>query len=375
MQEIFVTVPAFLQALLTQELEEIGVPKTKIRQGASGVFVPKKMEWVYKINYCSRLATRVLWPFAQFACRDREQLYRNAYKVFWADILTAKKSFAIDANVSSPTLRHSLFAAQVLKDAICDRFRDECGERPSVKVGDPDIQLNLFIQDDMATICLDTSGAPLYKRGWRKEAGVAPLQESLAAAALRMASFSTDEIFCDPFCGSGTLLMEAMCLASQTPAGFFRTAWGFIHHPSYCLAEWRGVKTEADSQRRSLPPGKFFGADKDPQAIEVCKKNLSHTGFEQSLSLTCKDVRSYFPTVEPTCILTNPPYGKRLKSSSEIYQAMGSFIRTRCAKKCTIHMLCPDETLIHSLDLPILQKIPFSSGGLDLFLFILKNRF
>jgi putative N6-adenine-specific DNA methylase len=371
MKDLFVTVPPSLQELLTQELEQLGIPK--IRQGFSGVFVPKEMAHVYTINYRSRFATRVLFPFAQFPCRTRDDLYYGTFRVIWPEIFSVDKSFAIDANVSSQTLRHSLFAAQVMKDALCDRFRKECGERPSVNVESPDIQLNLFVHQEMATISFDTSGSPLYKRGWREQTGIAPLQESLAAAALALANYSADDILCDPFCGSGTLLIEAAHFATQTPSGFFRKNWGFFHMPFFSQTEWEKVKQEADSKRHPLKAGTIFGADKDPKVLEMCQKNLSDTKLSKAIDLSCKDVRSYFPASPPNLIVSNPPYGKRMKSSAEIFQAFGHFLKTKCAKNFKAFILCPEKELIQNIGFPISNETSFVSGGLDLTLFELQN--
>src|SRR5258708_1488929 len=138
---MFITCPTGVEQLLTDELKELGIPA---RKGFRGVYVAKTIENVYKINYCSRLAMRVLWPLLQFRCRDKNDLYNQAKKIEWENYLSLEKTFAIDANVTHPSLKNSLYAALVVKDAICDRFRDSTGERPSVDIKNPDIQLNLF---------------------------------------------------------------------------------------------------------------------------------------------------------------------------------------------------------------------------------------
>ncbi|MFI5334899.1 MAG: class I SAM-dependent RNA methyltransferase [Chlamydiales bacterium] len=367
MDELFVTAHPAIQDLLVTELEEMGIPH--VRAGQGGVFVPRQMPLVYKINYCSRLATRVLWPLATFPCRDRDELYRRTVNIPWPEIFSLEKSFAIDANVSSPTLRHSLFAAQVLKDAVCDRFREECGSRPFVNVENPDIQLNLYIQGGMGTVSLDTSGPPLYKRGWRRHSGQAPIQESLAAAVLLLSGFPSDEILCDPFCGSGTILIEAAMMKSRTPAGFFRESYGFFHHPAFSEKAWEKVKEEANEARVLLEPGKIFGADKDPKACEMCTENLLASGFDDVIEVSCKDIRSYFPTVPPSLIISNPPYGKRMASSVELYRALAHFLKTRCAKKIQAQILGPDKKLVEEAGLPVRAERDFVSGGLDLKLF------
>ena len=158
----------------------------------------------------------------------RESFYNEVRKIPWLDYLDETKTFAIDANITHPQIRHSLYGAQLVKDAICDVIREKKGVRPSVDVKNPDVQLNIFIQNKRATLSFDTSGMPLYKRGWKESSGEASLPETLAAAILMRAGYSEREILCDPFCGAGTFLIEAACMATQTPAGYFRKKWGFV---------------------------------------------------------------------------------------------------------------------------------------------------
>jgi putative N6-adenine-specific DNA methylase len=371
MSELFVTCPQGFEPLLTNELVGLGI--SNIRHGFRGVYVPLEMENVYKINYASRLATRVLWPLAHFPCRDREDLYAQAKKIRWNNFLTAKKTFSIDANVHHPALRNSLFAALVVKDAICDQLRERSGERPSIDLKNPDIQLNLFINQGFATISFDTSGAPLYKRGYREYTAIAPLQESIAAAILILGNYSTDEIFCDPFCGSGTILIEAAMQATHTPAGFFRNQWGFFQAPLFSETAWQEVKRAFDDKRIYLEKGKIIGSDKDIQAAEMTRAHIKACGFAEQIEVSHKDIRSYFPTLKPTLIVTNPPYGKRLKANEEIYRMLGTFIKERCAPAVKAYALCPTEGLIRETDLKVQDSFPITSGGLDVSLFSLSH--
>src|SRR5579872_4913590 len=298
MADLFVSCPLFLEDLLIQELSELGIPSKG--QTPGGVYVPHTQETIYKINYCSRLATRVLLPLAQFPCRDREDLYREVKKIDWSLYLDVKKTFAIDTNVTHPALRNSLFAALVVKDAICDFSRDKWGERPSVDITTPDVQLNLFIQKGRATLSFDTSGTPLYKRGYRAYSAVAPLQENCAAGILRLVEYHAEELLCDPFCGSGTILTEAAMIASQTPPAFFRKSWGFFHLPSFSSEAWLQVKEAADKKILPLLPGKLCGADKDIHAIEICREHLRATRFHKAITLTHCDLKTYRPPFDPT---------------------------------------------------------------------------
>ncbi len=364
-QSAFVTCPSGLEELLTQELKDLGV--RAIRPGFRGVYIPCDLDFVYRINYGSRLAMRVLWPLMQFPCRDRNDLYDGVRRMRWHDFLTPSSTFSIDATVSHPEFSNSHFAALVVKDAICDQMRDRFNARPSIELKKPDVQLNLFIQKGVATINLDTSLQPLHKRGWRTEKSVASLQETLAAALLVLKGYHAERLLCDPFCGSGTFLIEAALLATKTPPGYLRTPheWGFTRLSHFREAAWMRVKDELDSQILPLRPGMIMGADKDPQAISATLKHLENAGFKDQIRLQRKDIRSYYPPSAPELILTNPPYGKRLSTSIEIYDALHAFLKTKAAPHARCHILAPDSDLICDAGFTVGKTVPLFNGGLE----------
>ncbi len=313
---LFVTCAAELEPLLIEELAELGISGTA---GYRGVYVDQ-WDWttIYKINYASRLASRVLLPLNRFKCFHQGSLYDGANRIDWSCFLGRGQTFAIDANVSHPELRNSLFAAQVVKDAICDQLREKRGTRPSVQLDNPDVQINLFIQHREAIISLDTSGAPLHKRGYRIESVEAPLQESLAAAILRIAKYTPEEVLFDPCCGSGTFLIEAALMATKTPPGFLRHKWGFMNHPSFSQVEWLKVRNGLDAHRCTLPLGRLFGVDLAKNNARIAKTNARAAGFNQGIEVVQADFREYTPPVPPTLIVTNPPHGRRLEEAAQL---------------------------------------------------------
>ena len=362
MQSIFVTCPGDIELPLLDELQEMGISG---RKSLRGVFVPKTIENAYAINYNSRLATRVLWPLLNFRCKDREDLYNYAKKINWSLYLNAGKTFAIDSNVSHPNLRNSLFAAFVVKDAICDQLREKTGLRPSVDVASPDVQLNLFINNEQAILSLDTSGDPLFKRGYRQATGPAPIQESIAAAILKKMKYTGSECLLDPFCGSGTFLIEAALMATHTPPGFFRKKWGFINLPEFSEDSWQALKQASDSKRIPLAPDTIFGSDKDRAVIASCIQNIRPTQFP----ITCDvaEIKNLTPKKTPTLIIGNPPYGKRLQTSSEPYADFGKLLKAYPHARAAI--LSPDESLIRATGLPFKRLASFHNGGLEVGLY------
>ena len=365
--EIFVTCSEGLELLLKDELAQMGY--NDLHPGFRGVYVNEvDFEAVYRINYCSRLAVRVLLPLARFRCMDQRALYNAISDLDWLKYLPRGKTFAIDANVSHKNLRNSLYAAQVAKDAICDQYRERTGSRPNVSIKNPDVQLNLFIRNDKATLSFDTSGVPLFKRGYRLEGGEAPIQETLAAALLMMAQYKGDEIFCDPCCGSGTLLIEAALMASHTPPGYIRTHWGFMYLPEFSSLAWLKVKNEADKNRKPLAPGHFFGCDINKDAARICKTNLRASGFHAQIEIQQRDFREYTPSIPPNFIMTNPPHGIRLETTDQLrnlYRALGEFLKNKSAKPARGFIFTGNLELAKEVGLNAKQKHVVSNNGID----------
>jgi putative N6-adenine-specific DNA methylase len=372
MKQLFVTCPHGFEPILEQELKSLGL--NSISASFCGVFVPKSFDNICLINYQSRVATRVLWPIADFTCRDKDDLYSKAKNIAWDDFMHCNKTFAIDSNVSHQNLTNSMFASLVVKDAICDFFREQTGSRPSVDRQFPDIQLNLFIQKGRATIYIDTSGAPLHKRGWRDTHTEATMHESLAAALLLFTSYSKDKTFCDPFCGSGTFLIEAAMIATKTAPGFLRKKWGFFHLPEFDKAHWIQWKADQDKLRIPLEKGMIFGSDKSRETSDACIKHLQKAGFASSIDVAYDEITYYNPKVAPQCVLTNPPYGKRLETSPLILQQFSDFLQNKCKEDVEAYLIYPELEQLEAAGLLVDSLLSFKNGGLPIELFQVKKK-
>lgn len=364
---LFVSCAPALEALLMEELQEMGI--SSLHVGYRGVFI-NEWDWktIYQVNYTSRLASRVLLPLLRFRCFDRRSLYRHTMEIDWQHYLKEGWTFAIDANVHHRELRNSLFAAQVVKDAICDQMRQRTGRRPSVQVQNPDVQINLFIQQQNAIISFDTSGEPLHKRGYRQETVEAPIQETLAAAILRLARYEKDNILLDPCCGSGTLLIESALIATQTPPGYLRTRWGFMRHPQYQSVEWLKVRNQADEKRSSLVVQHLFGLDRSQTAVRATKINLKAAGFHHQIDVQQADFREYTPPILPNLIVTNPPHGRRLEEEDQlrpVYRALGDFIKHNCTKPGKGFVFTSNLELTKEVGLAAKRRHVLNNGGLD----------
>ena len=326
--ELFISCQPSLEELLYEELIEMGVEVIKV--GYAGVSVENSMENIYKINYCSRLAGKVLLPIAAFTFSHSALFVEQANIIDWSPWLNLETTFVIKVNGQSTLFNNTLYAAQLLKDGICDQFRTKTGERPSVSLKDPDIILHLFLEESKATVYYDTSKEALFKRGWRQEAVPAPLQETMACAVLRLSGYKGEGLLVDPCCGGGTILIEAAMIATKTPAGFYRDAWGFTALPDHDEKLWQEVKQNADSQIVPLREGSIIGIDIQKDALRICKVNIISAGFQEKIVLLQSDFKEAALPERFDLLIVNPPHGERLGDEEQwvpLYRDIGDFIK------------------------------------------------
>lgn len=365
--ELFITCGQGLELILAEELGTLGYGQGIV--GFRGVKLKNiDLEAIYRINYLSRLAGRVLLPLSRFRCTDARSLYQGASKIDWMAYIPPDKTFAIDANVCHEKLTNSLFAAQVVKDAIVDQIRERSGDRPSVSKRNPDVQVNLFIYQDFATISFDTSGESLHKRGYREESVEAPIQETLAAHLLTIAGFNGKEILCDPCCGSGTFLIEAAMIATNIAPGFLRKVWGFQNHPRHSPDLWLKIKAEIDSKRIPLPKGLLFGIDINKQAFHATKVNLRAAGFNREVEIINADFRDFEPKFRPTFVISNPPHGNRIGDVDylrPLYRSLGSWMKGNTARPAKGFVFTTSPELAKEVGLAPSKRHVLESGGIE----------
>ena len=355
-----------LEEMLAAELLELGASRSKpVFRGAGFNAAP---EALYRIVYGTRLASRILAPLRTFDCHSDKYLYETALKLDWSALLTLETTFAITAQVSQSNIKHSQFAAQKLKDAIVDQFRDRTGRRPSVERRHPDLHLNLNIHRNRVTISLDAGGGPLHRRGYRRESVEAPLQETLAAGIIRLSGWRGTGSLVDPFCGSGTLLAEALMAGANIPAGWLRMAQRtpLSALPDFDAALWRKVKSEADARIRELPAGCLRGGDIDPKAVSAARTNLALLPGGEDIRLARRDFRET-GEVRDSTIVANPPYGVRLQDrerAKALFGQIGDFLKQDCAGS-TAWLLCGEKALVKSIGLRAGARIPLWNGGLE----------
>ena len=360
----FAQIARGLEALGAEELEALGARNTA--PAYRGLYFDADAGALYRINYRSRLITRVLAPLTAFRCHNPDYLYRTARKIAWTDFLSVDQTFAVFATVSNSKIRHSKYAALRVKDAVVDGFREQFGRRPSIDTRQPDVWINLYIENNHATLSLDTSGGSLHRRGYRQQAGEAPMQETVAAAALRLSGWQGQTPLYDPMCGSGTLLAEALMHYCRIPAGYLRQRFGFEALPDFDAARWAAVRQEAEARMRPLPAGLIAGSDASAEAVATARANLSTLPHGEAVAVDVKPYQA-IARLEATTLITNPPYGKRLGRQETIgafYKDLGDFLKQRCTGS-TAYLYVGDRALLKKVGLRPAWKKPLYNGPLD----------
>jgi len=360
----FAQVSEGMEQTAAEEISELN--GQEISPSYRGVHFQADHATLYAVNYRSRILSRVLAPLVSFRCHSTDYLYKKAREVAWSDFLDVDQSFAIFSNVSNSRISHSQFAAQRLKDAVVDHFRDMTGSRPSVKKEEPDLWISLHIESDRAVLSVDTSGGSLHRRGYRAMTLTAVMQETLAAAVLRLAGWDGSLPLYDPMCGAGTILCEALMLYCRIPSGYLKKRFGFERLPDFDLPLWKETKKRSDASIRELPEGVIGGSDISGKAVETSRKNLGNLPHGSKVRLHVKDFRE-IPALEGMVIVCDPPYGIRLRGEEDLagfYKGLGDFLKRKC-KGSTAYIYFGNRELIRHIGLKPSRKIPLLSGGLD----------
>ena len=366
LEVFFATCAPGLEPLLHAEARALGLARTESQVG--GVRFEGSLEDGWRANLWMRTAIRVLWRIDRFPARDEEQLYETMREIDWRRFLGADGTLAVTAQTRDSNLDHSLFIAQKSKDAIVDRFRERGGTRPSVDKDDPDLAVHVHIWRDRATVSIDLSGDSLHKRGWRQYQGRAPLAETLAAACIELSGWDRRSPLVDPFCGSGTLLIEAALLAGNVAPGIFRDEFAFERLPGHDAARW---STLLDEAREAIDfPKKLvlIGYDRDPRVVEGARRNLESAGLDDSIEIREGEAtRQEFRRGWNAWIVTNPPYGERLGEDDnleDMYTRFGRNLKRYCSG-FHLSLLSGNSTLATRLGLRPLSRKALKNGALE----------
>jgi putative N6-adenine-specific DNA methylase len=296
--------------LLAKELTDLGAHDVKAMNRSVEFYGDKQL--LYSANLWCRTATRILKPIITFRAPDDKELYRRALSIDWREYIGLNQTFAIDAVIVESQFTNSLYVAQKTKDAIADQYRSKTGQRPSVDVKNPDIRINVYIYQSECTFAIDSSGDPLFKRGYRRKTGEAPLNEVLAAGIVLRSEWARNSSFVDAMCGSGTIVIEAALLARNIPPGLTRKKFGFMNWSNYDGELFKSVCAKA---RKAIIPKLNFqivGSDIDSQLLREAAENANQAGVGKDVVFRQSDIVDLVPPSPPGVAIINPPYGDRL---------------------------------------------------------------
>ncbi len=317
---------AGLENVLAEEIRSLGAEMVTVERRA--VSFTGDQEMMYKANFHLRTALKILKPIAEFKVTKRDELYDLAKKIPWTNYLALGKSFAIDSTVQSEMFVNSMYASLKVKDAIADHFREATGKRPSVNAEDPDIRINVYLMGNHCILSLDSSGESLHKRGYRIGQGDAPINEVLAAGMILLTGWNGTKDFLDPMCGSGTLVIEAAMIAKGIPPGMYRKSFGFEQWPDFNEKLFAEI-CNGDYEKKYS--GKIIGSDISVKDIAIARANINNASLSKVIDLQVNDFLDLEPPFSNGIIITNPPYGERMKPQSiaDLYASVGNTLKNK----------------------------------------------
>lgn len=352
-----------LEEVLARELEALGAADVQV--GRRVVTFSGDLAMMYKANFCLRTALRILKPIKEFQAFDADDVYNAVHQIDWNQYLSLKTSFSVDSVVYSEEFKHSKFVAYKVKDAIVDFFREQTGQRPNISITNPDIRLNIHINETQCTLSLDSSGESLHKRGYRVATVESPINEVLAAGMLMMTGWKGECDLIDPMCGSGTIAIEAALIARNIWPGVFHThKYAFENWPDYDPELLQQIYND-DTNERPFDH-KIYARDIDPAAVNATMANARSASVADCIDIAVQPIQQFVKPEQPAIIVMNPPYGERISSPNllGLYKTIGEKLK---------HQFCGNDAWIisyrqeafESIGLKPSLKIPLFNGALE----------
>ena len=376
MQNFFATCPKGLENLLFRELVDLNA--SSIKETVSGVSFSGNMELAMRVCLYSRFASRIIMNLNTFRCDDDTDLYLGAKGIGYERYFDSDKTIAVSFNGTNRHIRNTQYGALRVKDAVCDRFVECKLERPDVQKNNPDIHIIATLKKGELAVGIDLSGSAQFWREYHRTTGAAPLKENLAAAMVVRSGFNGSQNFIDPMCGSGTLLLEAALLATDTAPGLARSSYGFMNLKDYDENKWQEIYNEAlersnQGKRKAQELGvKIFGFDADSAVVQRARDNIEHAGFSELVSVEhclldnltnpCQGVNEL-----PCVVVTNPPYGERMGNFNELillYTTLGHKLKT-LFKGGRAAVISTSQELLSCLRLSLDKSYRLFNGALE----------
>jgi putative N6-adenine-specific DNA methylase len=362
---ILVTCPKAIPLYLKQEILALGFPV--LSETIASVVTEGTIEDTLKLNLFLRTGHRVLFLIREFDARDAEDLYRGISGVNWEDYIAPDGYLCVTSSVDNPNIKDSRYANVKCKDAIVDRIKEKCGQRPDSGPEKDRAVVNLYWKGEDCSIYLDTSGEPLSKRNYRKIPMKAPMQETLAAAVIKATAWNGRGHFINPMCGSGTLAIEAALAGLNRASGIFRDNFGFMHLKGFNESLWRELRAQAQKEDKKTLNCRIIATDISADAVEAAKSNAAAAGVERLIEFAVCD---YSETAIPDgggIVILNPEYGERMGQGKElesVYKGIGDFFKQKC-QGYTGYIFTGNPALAKKVGLRAEKKVQFFNGAIE----------
>ena len=353
-----------------QGLEEV-LAKELVALGANNVQIGRRMvsftgdkELMYKANFHLRTAVRILKPIMHFRAADADEVYEVIKAIDWEQYMDRNSTFSVDSVVYSEVFRHSKFVAYRVKDAIADYFNEKYGERPSVRLNNPDLIFHIHIAGEECTLAFDSSGESLHRRGYRVETGAAPINEVLAAGLILLTGWDGECDFIDPMCGSGTLPIEAALIARNIAPGVFRQGYAFEKWKDFDSELFKSIYDD-DSGEREFNH-KIYGYDVDGRMVACARRNVKSAMMGDIIEIECRDIKDFVEPEAPAIMVVNPPYGERLQLENllNVYKELGSRLK-HAFQGNEAWIISSSYDCFDQVGLKASARIPLYNGDLD----------
>jgi putative N6-adenine-specific DNA methylase len=364
MPHFFAPCPRGLEKLLADELASFGATDVKTTEGGIGF----SGDWAlcYRANLESRIASRILWRVKEATYRTEQDIYQAAFELQWQRWFDVTHTIRVNTTVIRCPLKSLEFITLRVKDAICDRFRAHCNERPSVDTLQPDMRIHVFIEDNKLMLYLDTSGDALFKRGVRSHINIAPIRENLAAGILRLAKWQPGTPLLDPMCGSGTFLIEAAQMSLNIQPGIARS-FAFEKLKNFDAALWNKMRELAIAAQLPVKPLELYGSDLYGDALKAASRNLEEAGLSECVQLKQANILEISAPAGHGVLVANLPYGERmgeLDELAELYPKLGDALKKKFGG-WTAYLFTADKAILKLMRLSPSRKTPLFNGAIE----------
>ena len=364
MPDFFAPCPRGLEKLLADELTSFGAADIKAIDG--GVQFTGDWPLCYRANLESRLASRILWRVKDTRYRTEQDVFKAVFELQWQRWFDVSHTIRVNTTAIRCPLKSLEYITLLVKDAVCDRFREHCNERPSVDTLDPDVRIHVFIEDDRLMLYLDTSGDALFKRGVRVHTNIAPLRENLAAGILRLAGWKPGTPLIDPMCGSGTFLIEAAQMSLNIQPGIARS-FAFEKLKNFDAKKWQAMREAAVAAQLPVEQLDIYGSDLYGDALKTTSRNLQEAGLAECVALKQANVLEISPPVDHGILVANLPYGERmgeLDELAELYPKLGDALKKKFGG-WTTYLFTADKAILKLMRLSPSRKTPLFNGAIE----------